>query len=106
MCPTSVGYFFARSFWKAANGWQPRLESNQYLALRRGLFYPLNYGATAKAQPWASGLSRPKGRLSLGVRNSEIRRRKPGDIQPEGYLLVLAQDSVLVLQRGIEPPTY
>lgn len=25
-------------------GWSPRQESNLYLALRRRLFYPLNYG--------------------------------------------------------------
>lgn len=25
-------------------GWSPRQESNLYLALRRHLFYPLNYG--------------------------------------------------------------
>ncbi len=25
-------------------GWPPRQESNLYLALRRRLFYPLNYG--------------------------------------------------------------
>lgn len=27
-----------------ANCWSPRQESNLYLALRRHLFYPLNYG--------------------------------------------------------------
>ena len=26
------------------HGWSPRQESNLYLALRRRLFYPLNYG--------------------------------------------------------------
>ncbi|CAN0622584.1 protein of unknown function [Burkholderia multivorans] len=28
-------------------GWSPRQESNLYLALRRRLFYPLNYGEPA-----------------------------------------------------------
>ena len=28
-----------------ADGWRPRQESNLYLPLRRGLFYPLNHGA-------------------------------------------------------------
>ncbi len=28
--------------------WSPRQESNLYLALRRHLFYPLNYGETRR----------------------------------------------------------
>lgn len=34
-----------RFFW--ADVWWPRQESNLYLPLRRGLFYPLNHGAAA-----------------------------------------------------------
>ncbi len=31
-----------RKYWE--HDWSPRQESNLYLALRRRLFYPLNYG--------------------------------------------------------------
>lgn len=51
-------------------GWSPRQESNLYLALRRHLFYPLNYGERIVLTGWneallllASALSRGRFRL-------------------------------------------
>lgn len=50
--------------------WSPRQESNLYLALRRHLFYPLNYGERIVLTGWneallllASALSRGRFRL-------------------------------------------
>lgn len=40
--------------WEAS--WSPRQESNLYLALRRHLFYPLNYGEMDIGNGWAEAL--------------------------------------------------
>lgn len=36
----------AKGWATAMKGWSPRQESNLYLTLRRGPFYPLNYRGT------------------------------------------------------------
>lgn len=36
--------------------WSPRQESNLYLALRRHLFYPLNYGESKNFTGWIGAL--------------------------------------------------
>lgn len=38
--------------------WSPRQESNLYLALRRRLFYPLNYGESLRFRRVAHGANR------------------------------------------------
>ncbi len=45
---------------KASLRWSPRQESNLYLALRRHLFYPLNYGEDGSSgeEPECTGARR------------------------------------------------
>ena len=46
--------------------WSPRQESNLYLALRRHLFYPLNYGERIVLTGWNGGLLLLASALSRG----------------------------------------